>query len=331
MRVLPDKREALRVLIILTVLTIAAISVGCHYTWMPGSSYRGELAPLDVEQTALARRLRAHVEALAADIGQRNISSQGSLELAAAHISDSLKSMGYEVNRLPCDVGGIKVNNIEVVLEGTGMANEVVVVGAHYDTAPGTKGANDNASGVAGVLELGRMMAGKPLQRTVRLVFFANEEPPYFQTDMMGAFVYALGLKDKDVNVVAMLSLETIGYYSDQPGSQQYPFPFSLLYPNTGNFIGFVSTTESRKLIRKSLGMFRRDTDFPSEGAAIPAMFPGADWSDHWAFMVNGYEGIMITDTAPYRYAHYHTSDDTPEKLDCRLMAQVVTGIGGGS
>jgi Zn-dependent M28 family amino/carboxypeptidase len=171
------------------------------------------------------------------------------------------------------------------------------------------------------------MMAGKPLKRTVRFVLFANEEPPYFQTDLMGSFVYAQGLREKDVNVVAMLSLETIGFYSDEPGSQQYPFPLSLLYPDTGNFIGFVSTTESRKLVRKALGIFRENTDFPSEGAAIPSMFPGADWSDHWAFMVHGYKGIMITDTAPYRYAHYHTSDDTPDKLDYRRMARVVTGI----
>lgn len=317
----------MRLLMLLAAFAIAAVAVGCRYTWMPGSSFRGGLAPLDSEQAALARRLRAHVEALAEEIGQRNISNRGSLELAAAYISSSLKSMGYEVNRLPYDAGGIEASNIEVVLEGTDMADEVVVVGAHYDTAPGTKGANDNASGVAGALELGRMMAGKPLRRTVRLVLFANEEPPYFQTDLMGAFVYALGLKEKDVNVVAMLSLETIGFYSDEPGSQQYPFPFSLLYPNTGNFIGFVSTPESRKLVRKALGIFRRNTDFPSEGAAIPSMFPGADWSDHWAFMVNGYKGIMITDTAPYRYAHYHTADDTPDKLDYRRMARVVTGI----
>ncbi len=317
----------MRLLIILAALTIAAIGVGCHYTWMPGRSYRGGLAPLDTEQAALARRLRAHVEALADEIGQRNIPSRGSLERAASYISHSLESLGYEVNRLPYDAGGIEVNNIEAVLKGTGMADEVVVVGAHYDTAPGTRGANDNASGVAGALELGRMMAGKPLKRTVRFVLFANEEPPYFQTDLMGSFVYAQGLREKDVNVVAMLSLETIGFYSDDPGSQQYPFPLSLLYPDTGNFIGFVSTTESRKLVRKALGIFRENTDFPSEGAAIPSMFPGADWSDHWAFMVHGYKGIMITDTAPYRYAHYHTSDDTPDKLDYRRMARVVTGI----
>ncbi len=317
----------MRLLIILVVLTITAIAVGCRYAWMPGKSYRGGLAPLDSEQSALAGRLRVHVEALAEEIGQRNILSHGSLNLTAAYISTSLKSMGYEVNLLPYDAEGIEANNIEAVLEGTGMADEVVVAGAHYDTAPGTRGANDNASGVAGVLELGRMMAGKPLKRTVRFVLFANEEPPYFQTDLMGSFVYALSLREKDVNVVAMLSLETIGFYSNEPGSQQYPFPFSLLYPNTGNFIGFVSTTESRTLVRKALGIFRRDTDFPSEGAAIPPMFPGADWSDHWAFMVNGYKGIMITDTAPYRYAHYHTSDDTPDKLDYPRMARVVTGI----
>ncbi len=314
-------------LVILAAQLLTIVIVGCHFTSMPGSSFSGQLAPLTLGETALAGNLRKHVDTLAKDIGQRNLLNTASLEFSATYISDSLTKSGYEVALLPYNPDGIEFNNIEATLKGTDKPDDLIVVAAHYDSAPGTKGANDNASGVAGVLELARMMASTPHKRTIKFVFLVNEEPPYFQTDRMGAFVYASSLRNRNVNVTAMLSLETIGYYTDEPGTQLYPFPFNLAYPDTGNFIGFISTTQSRKLVRKALKIFRQSTDFPSEGAAIPAMFPGADWSDHWGFMVNGYEGIMITDTAPYRYKHYHTYDDTPDKLDYERMARVVMGI----
>jgi Zn-dependent M28 family amino/carboxypeptidase len=165
-------------------------------------------------------------------------------------------------------------------------------------------------------------------RRTVRLVAFVNEEPPYFQSESMGSLVYARRARERREKIVAMLSIETIGYYSDRPNSQQYPASLSHFYPDTGNFIGFVSDLGSLNLLRRVLGSFRKSTRFPSEGVAAPGGIPGIGWSDHWSFWQAGYPAIMITDTAPFRYPHYHASSDTPDKLDYDRMARVVEGIG---
>jgi Zn-dependent M28 family amino/carboxypeptidase len=124
-----------------------------------------------------------------------------------------------------------------------------------------------------------------------------------------------------------MLSLETIGYYSDAPNSQQYPPPFNLYYPSTGNFIGFVGNEESSRLVEQVVRAFRQHAKFPSEGSAAPSDVPGVGWSDHWSFWQAGYPALMVTDTAPFRYPHYHLSSDTPDKLDYDRMARVVDGL----
>ena len=143
----------------------------------------------------------------------------------------------------------------------------------------------------------------------------------------MGSLVHAKASKARGDDIQAMLSLETIGYYSDEPGSQQYPFPLRWFYPDTANFIGFVGNLGSRKLVRSALGAFRRHASFPAEGAAVPERVPGVGWSDHWSFWQAGYRAIMVTDTAFYRYAHYHTEEDTPDKVDYERTARVVTGL----
>ncbi len=160
-------------------------------------------------------------------------------------------------------------------------------------------------------------------------MWFVNEEPPYFQSAQMGSWVYAKACHDRDENVVAMISLETIGYYSDAPNSQHYPFPFGLLYPSTADFIAFVGNTASRALVRETVASFRRHAQFPSEGAAVPGWITGVGWSDHWAFWQEGYPALMVTDTAPFRYPHYHDSTDTPDKLDYERFARVVDGLAG--
>jgi len=200
-------------------------------------------------------------------------------------------------------------------------------VGAHYDSVSGSPGANDNGSGVAALMEVARLFAQKRFARTVRFVAFVNEEPPFFQTHQMGSWVYAMQCREKKEKIKAMLSLETIGYYSDQMKSQYYPFPFSLFYPNKGNFIGFVGNLSSRNLVRRCVESFRKHTQFPSEGAAAPGWITGIGWSDHWAFWKEGYPAVMITDTALFRYRHYHSITDTPDKIVYDRTAQVVAGI----
>jgi Zn-dependent M28 family amino/carboxypeptidase len=179
------------------------------------------------------------------------------------------------------------------------------------------------------MLELARLMAAAKPARTVRFVAFVNEELPFYRTGEMGSRLYARRSRERGENIVAMLSLETIGYYSDRPGSQRYPFPLGLFYPGTGNFLAFVSNLGSRPLLHRALRAFRRHAAFPSEGVAAPAFIPGVDWSDHWSFWAEGYGAIMVTDTAPYRYPYYHTAHDTPDKVDYERLARVVTGLHG--
>jgi len=299
-------------------------------TRMPGRSYRGALPELTAEEREVSEQLRDHVVMLADTIGERNIftSCYAKLQQSETYIRQQFKLNGYNnVDEQVFQVMKREVRNIEVTLPGKSLADEILIVGAHYDAVVNCPAANDNGSGVAGVLEMARLLSGRPLDRTVRFVTFVNEEPPFYHTDDMGSLVYAKRSKQRGENIVGMISLETIGYYSDTEGSQSYPLPFSLYYPKTGNFIGFVGNIGSRSFVRKTIGLFRKHTKFPSEGVAAPGFIPGIDWSDHWSFWQQGYPALMVTDTAPFRYPHYHTPQDTPDKIDYQRTARVVVGL----
>lgn len=294
---------------------------------MSGRSHQGRLPPLTAEEALLRDRLREHVQVLSEQIGERNTARFRSLGEAAEYLKTAFGALGLTVREEPYRVEAKEVVNIEAQIRGSDLPGEIVVIGAHYDSVFGSPGANDNASGVAALLELARALRDAKPRRTVRLVAFVNEEPPYFLSESMGSLVYARRARERREKIVAMLSIETIGYYSDRPKSQQYPASLSCFYPDTGNFIGFVSDLGSLNLLRRVLGSFRKSTQFPSEGVAAPGGIPGIGWSDHWSFWQAGYRAIMITDTAPFRYPHYHTSSDTPDKLDYDRMARVVGGI----
>ena len=294
---------------------------------MPGESYQGALQPLTDTEVFLQERLREHVRVLAGQLGERNVWHPQQLEAAGRYIEEQLKRSGLTVARHSYRVEGLTVSNIVAQRGGTKRPGDIIVVGAHYDSVIGSPGANDNGSGVAALLEIAAMLATHNLPRTVRLVAFVNEEPPFFMTPQMGSRVYAHRAKRANERIIAMFSLETIGYYDDGAGSQQYPFPFGTFYPDTGNYIGFVSNLGSRHLLRRSLSSFRRHTRFPSQGVAAPGWITGIGWSDHWSFWKEGYPAVMLTDTALYRYAPYHTRHDTPEKIDYAKLARVVSGI----
>src|SRR4051812_9970325 len=270
---------------------------------MPGSSYSGPLE-FTPEERELAARLRAHVEALATS--PRN----GDLERPAKYIASQLDKPDLQ----PFMSGGRSVRNIE-----TGAGS--IVVGAHYDTVAGSPGADDNASGVAVLIELSRM--GLP----ARFVAFANEEAPYFQSDEMGSYLWASRARHRKDAIRAMISLEMLGYYRDVPGTQHYPPPLSYFYPDRANFVAFVGDIGARPLVRQAISAFRNGSQFPSEGVAAPAFIPGVTWSDHWSFRTHGFPAIMVTDTAFNRYPHYHLPTDTPEKLDYQRMAKVTMGL----
>lgn len=294
---------------------------------VPGASYRGALKPLTPDEILLAGNLRKHVAAIASR--EHNFFKTAELEAAAQFIEKTLGGLGYAVATQRFPSGPSEVRNVEVEVKGSARASEIVIVGAHYDSVLGVPGANDNGSGVAAVIELARLFRGANPARTLRFVAFVNEEPPFYHSDAMGSRQYARRARERGENIVAMMSLETIGYYSDLPGSQRYPFPLGFFYPSTGNFIAFVSNLSSRALLHEALVSFRRHAGFPSEGVAAPAFIPGVDWSDHWSFWQEGWPALMVTDTAPYRYPHYHAGEDTPDKVDYENLARVVTGLHG--
>ena len=282
---------------------------GLYYmTAMPDRPYAGPLPPLSGEGRALSLRLRLHVAALAA--AERNTD----LETPARYIEAAFSRLGFEPQSQYFESGGRKVRNIEA---GSGS----IVVGAHYDTVPGSPGADDNASGVAVLIELAAM------KLPVRFVAFANEEMPYFLGPEMGSWTWARRARERGDTVLAMFSLEMLGYYSDAPRSQVYPFPLSFFYPDRADFIAFVGDLGARGLVHRSIKSFRRNAQFPSHGVAAPGFIPGVSWSDHWSFRRHGFPAIMITDTAFYRYPHYHLPTDTPEKLDYERMARVTLGL----
>jgi hypothetical protein len=311
----------------LTVIPLVLLAGIWFVTGMPGSSWSGPLPPLTEKEQLIHDNLKRHVAELAGRIGERNIWHPDALAAAESYIRKTLEEAGYVVNLQSFPSSGLTVSNLEAVLPGHGAADEIIVVGAHYDSVAECPGADDNASGVAAMLELARLLAGTTLSRTVRFVAFANEEAPFFYGDEMGSKLYAARAQAQGERIEAMLSLETLGYYTDQPGSQRYPFPFSYLYPDTGNFVGFVGDLSSRPLVREAIGAFRASTPFPSEGVAAPGNIEGVHWSDHWSFWEAGYPAIMVTDTAPFRYPHYHDETDTPEQLDYSGLARVTGGL----
>jgi len=294
-------------------------------TSVPGASHLGARAPLGAAEGEIEARLRRHVAAIGTR--EHNLEYPESLEAAARYLEAELAALGYAPAAQRFATGAGEVRNIEAELAGGARAAEIIVIGAHYDSVAGSPGANDNATGVAAVLELARLMRGAAPARTLRFVMFVNEEPPYFKSEAMGSLRYARRSRERGEKVVAMFSLETLGYYSDRPGSQRYPFPLGFFYPAEGNFVAFVSNLRSRALLHETIAAFRRHAAFPSEGVAAPAFIPGVDWSDQWSFWKEGYPAVMLTDTAPYRYPHYHSAQDTPDKVDTDRLARVVSGL----
>jgi Zn-dependent M28 family amino/carboxypeptidase len=272
-------------------------------------------------------RLRAHVQTLAGEIGERNLWRPRALAAAEGYIRRNFEEHGYAVTVHELEYQGRRAANLEVARSGTTRPREIVVVGAHYDSVRGSPGANDNGSGVAALIELARHFARRESARTLRFVAFANEEPPFFLTGDMGSEHYARAARQRGEDIRAMLALETIGYYRDAPGSQHYPPLFSWFYPDRGDFLAVVANFRSRTLMRRCVAAFRAASDFPVEHVATFGWIPGVDWSDHRSFWRAGYPAVMVTDTALYRYPYYHSAQDTPDKLDYARLARAVAGL----
>jgi hypothetical protein len=316
--------------IAVAAVMLAGVAGAIRYmTSVPGRSHVGPLPGLSAPERTMTERLTRHIATLARS--PRNIKHYDNLERAARTIESELTALGYTPVPQIYTVERRAVRNIEVTIEPRDAARSrgTIVIGAHYDSYEDTPGANDNASGTAAVLELARLLADQRGKGDVRLrlVLFVNEEPPYFQTTDMGSYRYAQLMRERREPIIGMLSLETMGYFRDEPGTQHYPPPFGLLYPSRGNFIAFVGMTGSRAFVRAAVQSFRGHTAFPSVGGVAPGFVPGIGWSDHWSFEGISVPALMITDTAPFRYAHYHELTDTPDKIDVERLARITAGI----
>jgi Iap family predicted aminopeptidase len=296
--------------------------------WTPGISAVEPLPAMNADELRLEPQLREDVATLAGRIGERNVDPHPEkLEEAAQWIENSFRAAGCETKSQWYRVGKVSCRNVECEIRGATRRGEVVIVGAHYDSVPESPGADDDASGVAVVLALARAFVGAKPARTLRFVGFANEEPPYFWQVSMGSRVYAKRCRQQRDRVTAMLSIESVGFYSTTAKSQKYPAGLGLLYPATGNFVAFVGDVFSRPLVHETMRTFRGVPALPSLGAAAPNAVPGVGWSDHWSFWQEGFPGIEITDTAPYRNPYYHTAMDTPERLDYDRLARLTWGL----
>jgi hypothetical protein len=315
-----------------TTLCTHALRVSRHAPFLPHLQlpprHPERLPPPSSAIQALAEELRRDITILATDIGERHTRKPKSLRLAEDFCASALSKAGYEVTRYPFDADDMTCHNVEVTLRGTTHPDRIILLGAHYDSVWNCPAANDNGSGIAGTLAIARRLAGKPLPCTVRFVCFANEEPPHFHTETMGSWVYAKVCKQRGDDIRAMFTLETIGCFLHEKGSQRWPAtPFAKLLPDTGNFILCVGNTHSAPHVKQAAKAFRNRTPLPMLSVAIPNSLGDMGWSDHWGFQQEGYPAFMITDTALFRYNHYHKSTDTPDRLDYISMAHVVDGM----
>jgi Peptidase family M28 len=314
--------------VVLLVIAGLAGATAWYMLGLPGHSYSGEPPPTTAPEHDLATRLQRHVTAIASE--PHNIAHPDALEAAAAYIEAELMALGYTPQAQVFEADGQAVRNIEVVREPPGSSADTpsLVIGAHYDSFGTAPGANDNGTGTAAVIELARLLKDVPLNdKRLRLVLFTNEEPPYDRTPDMGSWRYAQMLKERGETVAGMISLETIGCFSDEPGSQKYPPPFGLFFPTKANFIAFVAMPGSRSFLHEVVGPFRRHAAIPTIGGTAPDRFDGVGWSDHWSFSKFEYPAIMITDTALFRYRHYHKPTDTPDKVDYDKLARITLGL----
>jgi Zn-dependent M28 family amino/carboxypeptidase len=268
------------------------------------------------------------VNELAQGIGVRTYRDTDRLVRSANYISGQLNSFGFEITRQNFHFNGNTYQNIVAEIIGDSSPEKILIVGAHYDTVRTTPGADDNASGVAGLLALARRLAGVKMSKTVRFVAFALEEPPLYRTRNMGSYQYARSLRDNRENVEGMICLEMIGFFSDREGSQHYPVPFfRWKFPTIGNYIAMVGNMRSKHFTESTARNFMKAVDLPVVTLNAPPVIIGIDFSDHWSFGKFGFKALMVTDTAFYRNPHYHAPTDLPETLDYDRMTKVVEGL----
>ena len=310
-------KSILRMLLLMAILLTAL-----WFALAQPSAARNEPSSLRADP----ERMREDVEIISTRFYPRDWQSVENLSRTAAYIREELEAAGAEVSFQPHRARGR--DYVNVIGRFHPEREPRVVVGAHYDAVANTPGADDNASGVAGLLELARIIQKTDAELAVDLVAFVLEEPPFFGGPKMGSVTHAEALAQSGVDVRGVIVLEMLGYFSDEPGSQQYPSPLlRLFYPSRGNFIALVSRTDQGKWIREVKAGMRGSTELPVHSLRAPRWVPGVDFSDHRNYWPHGIPALMVTNTAFYRNQAYHLPEDTADRLDSERMAMVVVGV----
>ncbi len=313
------------------VVAMFAAFLGYAYWYMIKCEGDWEGVPLEDsmknELGVFENELRADVSFLSETLGPRNPVHHASMTAAAEWIEKRWISQGYEVKRQTFLVAGKECSNLEIEIPGRRFPSEIIIVGAQYDTWPESPGANNNGSGMAVLLKLSDMLKEQRPDRTLRIVAFTTQEPPYDNTESMGSLRYARRCKERGEKIRVMLCMDAIGIYKDDPNTQKLPFPFSLFYPNRGNFLAFIADLESRTCVIEATRGFKKGSAFPIEAGSAPRWVKGVSWSDHLSFWKYGYRGIQITDTGAFRSFSHTTSDDTMEKIDFGALARIAVGM----
>ena len=314
-----------KIILIAFIFCFSVLSAFAFYLTSPmPAAHRDSSIKISVDRNILYQ----HVEKLTKNPIARSYDNLTSLDSAAQYIKHCFENFGYTSGEQKFTITRSEYKNI-VAFYGDPQLPRLVV-GAHYDVCDHLPGADDNASGVAALLEVARLLQTlKPkLPYCIELVAYSLEEPPYFRTTGMGSYIHAQSLFQNKIDVIAMVSLEMLGYYSDQPKSQSFPLPgLGLLYPDKGNFVAVVGKMGQGKMVRHFKKTMRRASDIGVESINAPGFVTGVDFSDHLNYWHFGFDALMITDTSFFRNKNYHQPTDTIDTLNFDKMAEAVKGI----
>jgi len=322
------------VLKITLVLLLLSLGFGFFAFWYMvqcEGDWQGE--PLEnqgsIDLDAIKKELQSDVAYLQ-ELGPRNSENQmayDQLRKCETWIIQKWQSQGYPVRRYDASFGGKQYYNIEIEIPGTTAPSEIIIISGQYDTLPDSPGANNNGSGMAVLFQLSKLLQNYHPQRTLRLIAFVNEEDPFFGTEIMGSYIYAKGCFERKEDIKVMLSMDAMGIYKDSPGTQNLPFPFSMFYPDSGNFLAFIGNLPSRIYVKEVTAGFKKGSSFPIEAGVAPEWVKGVTWSDHGSFWKFGYPGMQITDTGAYRSASHTNKEDTMEKINFDALSRIVVGM----
>ena len=324
-------RKVKKTLVSLAILFVAFLFFSYWYMMKCEGNWHGE--PLEkkmkMELVEIKKSMMSDIGYLQ-NLGPRNSENETNykqLRQCEEWIKQRWESQGYTVKKQTFSYKGKEYSNFEIEIKGRTLPSEIIIISAQYDTLPDSPGANNNGSGIAILFQLTQLLRKHTPDRTLRLLNFVNEEDPFFGTEMMGSYQYAKRCRQRGEDIRVMLSLDALGIYKDEPGSQRLPFPFSMFYPNRGNFLAFIGNLYSRKYVIEATSGFKKGSSFRIRAGVAPEWAKGAAWSDHSSFWKFGYPGIMVTDTGGFRSPSHTTKEDTMEKLNFEAMSRILIGM----